>query len=315
MLCKSFKSPIQRASSENLLLENFISWEKSCETANYSMTTSATQMPRSCAHSLTDLQGNFSSPNYPSSYPPRQNCIWSITVTPGSYIYLQFSYFFVEYGGKHCPYDYVEISDSNYPSSSIKIKHCGYQGPWCVWSTSNVLHVRFVTDHIVSAPGFMAHYVTYGNPGSKNCLSLNATQRSCAHNLTDLQGNFSSPNYPSSYPHRLNCSWSITVTPGSYIYLQFSNFSLEYGGSHCPFEYVEVSDSNYPLFSTQIKRCGGESPWCVWSTSNVLHVRFVTDFSGSASGFMAHYATYGNPGSGNCVSLQSKKILTEHVQE
>ncbi|XP_068687122.1 tolloid-like protein 1 isoform X2 [Montipora foliosa] len=283
--------------------------------ANYSMTTSATQMPRSCAHSLTDLQGNFSSPNYPSSYPPRQNCIWSITVTPGSYIYLQFSYFFVEYGGKHCPYDYVEISDSNYPSSSIKIKHCGYQGPWCVWSTSNVLHVRFVTDHIVSAPGFMAHYVTYGNPGSKNCLSLNATQRSCAHNLTDLQGNFSSPNYPSSYPHRLNCSWSITVTPGSYIYLQFSNFSLEYGGSHCPFEYVEVSDSNYPLFSTQIKRCGGESPWCVWSTSNVLHVRFVTDFSGSASGFMAHYATYGNPGSGNCVSLQSKKILTEHVQE
>ena len=136
---------------------------------------------------------------------------------------------------------------------------------------------------------------------------------SCAHSLTDLQGNFSSPNYPSSYPHQLNCTWSITVTPGSHIYLQFCNFSVEYGGKHCRYDYVEVSDSNYPLSSIQIKRCGDESLWCVWSTSNVLHVRFVTDSSVSASGFMAHFATHGNPGSGNCLSLnatQSKLLLT-----
>ena len=129
----------------------------------------------SCAHSLTDLQGNFSSPNYPFSYPHNLNCIWSITVTPGSYIYLQFSYFSLEKGGSHCPYDYVEVSDPNYPSSSIQIKRCGHQNPWCVWSKSNLLHVRFVTDSSVSASGFMAHYATYGNPGRGNCLSLNAT--------------------------------------------------------------------------------------------------------------------------------------------
>ena len=35
MLCKSFESSIQPASSENLLLENFISWEKSCETGEF----------------------------------------------------------------------------------------------------------------------------------------------------------------------------------------------------------------------------------------------------------------------------------------
>ena len=142
---------------------------------------------------------------------------------------------------------------------------------------------------------------------------------SCANNLTNLQGNFSSPNYPSSYPHHLDCLWSITVTPGSFIYLQFSDFSVEYGSSYCPYDYVEVSDSNYPSSSIQIKRCGyDQSPWCVWSTSNVLHVRFVTDLSVSASGFMAHYATYGYPGSGNCLSLnatQSKEILTRYVQE
>ena len=35
MLCKPFASPIQPASSENLLLEIFISWEKSCETGEF----------------------------------------------------------------------------------------------------------------------------------------------------------------------------------------------------------------------------------------------------------------------------------------
>ncbi|XP_068752353.1 dorsal-ventral patterning tolloid-like protein 1 [Montipora capricornis] len=288
---------------------------------NYSMTTSATQMPstpRSCTYNLTDLQGNFSSPHYPSRYPHHLNCTWYITVTPGSYIYLQFFKFSLEYGGKHCRYDYVEVSDANYPSSSIQIKRCGNQNPWCVWSTTNVLQVRFVTDFIVSAPGFMAHYTTYRNPDSGNCLSLNATQWSCAHNLTDLQGNFSSPNYPSSYPYHLNCTWYITVTPGSYIYLQFFKFYVEYGGKHCRYDYVEVSDANYPSSSIQIKRCGYQTPWCVWSTTNVLQVRFVTDLSASASGFMAHYTTYRNPGSGNCLSLnatQCKEVLIEHVQE
>ena len=140
----------------------------------------------------------------------------------------------------------------------------------------------------------------------------------CGGSLTDLSGNFMSPYYPFNYPNHLDCYWNITVTPGSYIYLQFSTFSLEYGGSHCPYDYVEVSDSNYSFSSIQIKRCGYQSPWCVWSTTNVLDVRFVTDSSVSASGFMAHYATYENPGSGNCTSFnatQSKEILTEHIQE
>ncbi|XP_068754802.1 bone morphogenetic protein 1 homolog [Montipora capricornis] len=110
-----------------------------------------------------------------------------MTVTPGSYIYLQFSNFSLEYGGKHCPYDYVKVSDSNYPLSSIQIKRCGYQSPWCVWSTSNVLHVRFVTDSIVSASGFMAHYATYRNPDSGSCLSLNATQTNYAMTTSTTQ--------------------------------------------------------------------------------------------------------------------------------
>ena len=35
MFCNTFPTSIQRVSSENLLLENFISWDKSCETGEF----------------------------------------------------------------------------------------------------------------------------------------------------------------------------------------------------------------------------------------------------------------------------------------
>ena len=137
----------------------------------------------SCGYNFTDRQGNLTSPNYPNSYPNDLNCLWTITATPGDYIYLYFTYFYVQgyyywhgsYGyNSYCPYDYVEIFDLNYPSSFIKVRGCGYQSPWCVKSRSHVMHIRFVTNSIYSYTGFRAHYAVYRNPpAGGNCLSLN----------------------------------------------------------------------------------------------------------------------------------------------
>ena len=129
----------------------------------------------SCVYNLTNPQGNFTSPNHPSLHQHYLNCFWTITTAPGYYIHLYFPYFHLE-GGYRCQYDYVEVTDPNYPTSSIKIKRCGYQSPWCVTSTSNVLYVRFVTDSSVAYPGFFASYTNHPNPFSGNCISLNATQ-------------------------------------------------------------------------------------------------------------------------------------------
>ena len=150
--------------------------------------------PGLCGYNFTDRQGNLTSPNYPSSYPNNLNCLWTITATPGDYIYLYFTYFYVQgyysysyyyyqhyygqygrYGyNSYCPYDYVEIFDLNYPSSLIKVRGCGYQSPWCVKSRSHVMHIRFVTNSIYSYTGFRAHYAVYRNPpAGGNCLPLN----------------------------------------------------------------------------------------------------------------------------------------------
>ncbi|XP_067017043.1 CUB and sushi domain-containing protein 3-like isoform X1 [Acropora muricata] len=287
--------------------------------------------PGSCVYNLTNPQGNFTSPNHPSPHQHNLNCFWTIIAAPGRYIHLYFLYFSLEHGSNYCPYDYVEVTDPNYPTSSIKIKRCGYQIPWCVTSTSNVLYVRFVTDHSVAYSGFFASYTNHPNPFSGNCTSLNATQiqttqaiqsttrsspqtsptpGSCVYNLTNPQGNFTSPNHPSPHQHNLNCFWTIIAAPGRYIHLYFLYFSLEHGSNYCPYDYVEVTDPNYPTSSIKIKRCGYQIPWCVTSTSNVLYVRFVTDGSVAYSGFFASYANHPNPFSGNCASLNATQIQT-----
>ncbi|XP_015763752.1 PREDICTED: uncharacterized protein LOC107342772 isoform X3 [Acropora digitifera] len=307
----------------------------------------------SCGYNFTDRQGNLSSPNYPFSYPSNLNCLWTITATPGDYIYLYFTSFYVQgyyswwywgynahyyygqygrYGyNSYCPYDYVDIFDLNYPSSFIKVRGCGQQSPWCVKSKSHVMHIRFVTNSIYSYRGFTANYTVYRTPPvGDNCLSLNpyassstifsatptfsqvstSTPGSCVYNLTNPQGNFTSPNHPSPHQHYLNCFWTITAAPGYYIHLYFLYFHLEYGSSYCPYDYVEVTDPNYPTSSIKIKRCGYQIPWCVTSTSNVLYVRFVTDGSVAYSGFFASYTNHPNPFSGNCTSLNATQIQT-----
>ena len=60
---------------------------------------------------------------------------------------------------------------------------------------------------------------------------------SCSYSLTGVRGNFTSPDYPQHYAHDLDCSWTITVSAGYYIYLHFEHplypFKNFAGKSHC----------------------------------------------------------------------------------
>lgn len=132
----------------------------------------------SCSYHLTHSRGNFSSPNYPNDYPLSVSCNWTISVTPGYFIYLHFEHFHLEhaYGASECPYDYVEIFDGSSSSSPLIAKRCAYQDSWCVYSTSNVLHVNFVSDVIIAQSGFSAYYERV-HTRYPMCLHLNASKR------------------------------------------------------------------------------------------------------------------------------------------
>ena len=112
---------------------------------------------------------------------------------------------------------------------------------------------------------------------------------SCFYNLTGLQGSFTSPDYPYYYPHHLDCTWKISVTPGYFVYLFFENFHLEGSHSNCPYDYVQIFDEENQWDPIIPKYCDYHDSWCVFSNTSVLHVRFITDGSVAYSGFIAHY--------------------------
>ena len=111
---------------------------------------------------------------------------------------------------------------------------------------------------------------------------------SCLYNLYGPQGNFSTPNYPQNYGHNVHCTWLITTSPGSYIFLRFDHFHLEGNHGSCPYDYVRIYDGN-SYQSLTMRRCDYQDSWCIYSHSNVLYVHFQTDGSVSYPGFTAFY--------------------------
>lgn len=72
----------------------------------------------------------------------------------------------------------------------------------------------------------------------------------CIHEINDLRGVIESPNFPTNYPNNLNCEWTINPPPGNKVFLEFSDFELEYsneddestGDNECSFDHLEISE-------------------------------------------------------------------------
>ena len=157
-------------------------------------------------------------------------------------------------------------------------------------------------------------YLNWLRPATNNIiqitfdLCLNCFSDSCSYSLTGVRGNFTSPDYPQHYAHDLDCSWTITVSAGYYIYLHFEDFRLEDGGSHCPYDYVQIFDGSLASNPITTKRCAYQDSWCVYSHSNVVTINLITDGSVSHSGFSAYYErvhqTYPN-----CSVVSTSKVV------
>lgn len=51
----------------------------------------------------------------------------------------------------------------------------------------------------------------------------------CGDMFTRPRGNFTSPNYPNTYPHGVTCEWSIVTDYGSVIELTINDLDIEMG--------------------------------------------------------------------------------------
>ncbi|KAG9265652.1 hypothetical protein AMEX_G20118 [Astyanax mexicanus] len=109
-----------------------------------------------CGGKLTGTNGTFSSPGFPSYYPPQMQCVWDIEVPAGKHVKVKFSKFSLREPGEtpnHCSKDYLEINNH---------RMCGEKPPNTVHSSrTNQITVRFVSDMSYVDKGFSAEFVAF----------------------------------------------------------------------------------------------------------------------------------------------------------
>ncbi|XP_029438937.1 astacin-like metalloendopeptidase [Rhinatrema bivittatum] len=138
--------------SSNLLLVQFIS---DGAIAGSGFKASYSSVP--CGTSLTANTGTFSSPNYPSDYPPNLDCSYIMTAPTGYKVSLKVTDFLLQWE-RNCPYDTISLYDGPDTSSRLLGTYCGIMIVAPVVSTQNSLLLLFHSDRSTQARGFQATY-------------------------------------------------------------------------------------------------------------------------------------------------------------
>ncbi|KAM4563762.1 suppressor of tumorigenicity 14 protein homolog [Odontesthes bonariensis] len=127
-----------------------------------------------CGGTLTADRGSFSSPFFPSNYPPRTSCVWNIEVPNEKFLKVQFMKFSVGNQSKECPGDYVEVNDDRLCGRKLKNT--------VITTKSNKMTIRFNSDASYVDEGFIAEYEAFvptdpcpGRFRCRNNLCINST--------------------------------------------------------------------------------------------------------------------------------------------
>ncbi|XP_006879874.1 PREDICTED: CUB domain-containing protein 2 [Elephantulus edwardii] len=226
-----------------------------------------------CGGVLSGLSGVLTSPEYPNNYPNNVECRWVIRAAGPATVKLVFVDFQVE-GNEECTYDYVAVLGG--PGPARGHHYCGSTRPPTLVSLGHELQVVFKSDFNIGGRGFKAYYFS----------------GECQEVFTSMRGNFSSPQYPGSYPNNIRCHWTIRLPPGYRIKIFFLDLDLEETNSltrNCDFDHLAAFDGaseEAPLLGSW---CGHHLPPPVTSSHNQLLLLLHTDRSTTRRGFSVAY--------------------------
>ena len=120
-----------------------------------------------CKWNLNQASGEFSSPYFPSNYHNFQDCQWKITAPRDHVIRLQFGVFELEFnpslcGNNRCRCDYVDIQQESLKGDLTTLgRYCATISSLpIIQSSTNKMIVTLHSDHVITAKGFNASYMT-----------------------------------------------------------------------------------------------------------------------------------------------------------
>eukprot|EP00062_Callorhinchus_milii_P023847 gi/632983130/ref/XP_007908494.1/ PREDICTED: enteropeptidase [Callorhinchus milii] len=104
--------------------------------------------------------------------------------------------------------------------------------------------------------------------------------------LREPNTTFSSMNYPNNYVNKAFCTWYVIADEGKNIHLHFQNFSLEKIA-----DVVEVRDGWGEGSLLMAVNTGSDPVSDLYSTTSKMTVLFISDNSGTKTGFLANFTT------------------------
>ena len=108
--------------------------------------------------------------------------------------------------------------------------------------------------------------------------------------LKGTSGIITSPSYPGNYGNNHNCKWKILASTENRVKLVIQDMDIE-SETNCRYDYIQIQ--NAVIYSSGVlpgRLCGSLTSNLTFSSYNeTMIVRFVTDGSVTARGFIARY--------------------------
>ncbi|XP_042885956.1 cubilin-like isoform X1 [Penaeus japonicus] len=221
-------------------------------------------------------------------------CTYTFVAAPGERVQLYFRKFYLRGTPPDgstmgvtpaCNHEYLdvytEIKNPNrvdLVNSPFGGRYCGHIPPRLRISLYNSIIISFFTDFTnTSSDLFLASYKFFN--GSKYVVGDPSPDTLCGyviHSGIQKQGQFMTPTYPGVYPKNITCFYKFNGKKGQRVRLEFRDFDLFYGGSHCPFDQIKMFDGPdhiSPLIGTY---CGQQRNLVIFSSGSTLLLTFST---------------------------------------
>lgn len=236
-----------------------------------------TSIDTECGGIYRDTTGLIKHPQgEDDTYVNGQTCQWLIIAPQGKHIKITWNRLEIK-ETSNCTSDYlqlVEIDDNN--ENNALGKYCGNHLPPALVTFTSRLQITLLTDRKDTRNRYSGFSLSY---------SFLDERSHCGGNYTRMHGYIRSPGWPKPYQPNLDCRWTITVPAGQQIAVTITDLDLDYSrGDNC-FDYLEIKNGDTNSASAVKKYCGQFKSKHFTSLSNVISIRFKSDYSVEGTGF------------------------------
>lgn len=210
-----------------------------------------------------------------SNYDNNSSCKWVIAPAGATQISLSFTAFDTE-----ATYDIVTVYDGPDDTYPVLATWWGNTLPPTITTTAGVgaMCVKFTSDATDTFGGWLANYTSVMSTPACNGVTM----------LTTPTGTFSDGSGSNNYTNNQQCFWYIAPPCATSVTLSFTSFNTELN-----YDGVAIYDSL--TATTPIATYSGTSlPASITSSTGIMVVAFISDFSTSLQGFSANYTSTGS---------------------